>query len=159
KNRRRSRGFKRPPRNRQKAGFRRGYTGAAFLDRGEARLEKIFRFAKTGRSLRAVPSARPRDGAVPEAPPAFAPGAPHPWGECALGWAHGGELRLAAPHADGQACQERGAERGRLEVGGPCHTDAEEVRLQLHEQGARGGAPVDAELREPSAGVPFHGKG
>ena len=65
------------------------------------------------------------------------------------------DLGRVLPEADGEAGEVRGAEGRRLEDLGPHDGDAEEVRLELHEEVVRGGAAVDAQLARASRPASF----
>src|SRR5882672_1642679 len=67
------------------------------------------------------------------------------------------DFLAARPHATGQARQVRRSQRRGLEHSRTHDGDAEQIRLELHEEVVRGGATVDAQLFRFLSGVLFHG--
>src|SRR5512138_1463231 len=63
------------------------------------------------------------------------------------------DLLAILPHSDGEAGEEGGAERRRLDEPRPLDGDAEQVRLELHEQIVLAGAAVDPERGDRPVGL------
>ena len=66
------------------------------------------------------------------------------------------EFGLVRPVSHGEAREEGGAERRRLDAGGTLHGHADDVALELHQEIVRGGAAVHAQGGEPDSGVLLH---